>query len=399
MLLIGGYEPIPAEQQYQRFKRELQRFERTWNVRSTISEMSGSADGLVASWRIETRGPNWRVETDYSLLRWDDMVAADFARPDWRRLQWGLSALVDFVVSGTALRYFRTNWRYGVFFAYPFFLLAGFVLLALFAGYEWIRFELAWPALLAPLAGVGVLAALIRWPGRLMYLAYILDDWIFAGELIHRNRPALEARLDRFAKELAARMRETGYDELLFAAHSLGGAMQPEIVSRALRLDPGSAARSLKLLSVGSSLLKIGLHPAARWLREAVARVCANPAIFWIEYQARADIINFFRVDPIAAMDLPQTGKPVVQHARIRAMLKPEYYRTIQTDFFRLHRQLGMANDRRYFYDFFMICCGPVPIERRVRFPDRAVEAFGPDGSYSDLELRAEPVGAAAGGP
>ncbi len=237
--------------------------------------------------------------------------------------------------------------------------------------------------MLAPLAAVAVFVALLHWPGRPMYLAYIMDDWIFAHQLVHRNRPGLNERLDRFAAELAARMRDARYDEVVFAAHSLGGAMQPEIVDRAFRRDPDIArARGLNLLSVGSSLLKIGLHPAARWLREAVARVSGHAAIVWVEYQARADIINFFNVDPIAAMGLPRTGKPIVQNARIRNMLDKATYRRFQLDFFRLHRQLGMANDRRYFYDFFMICCGPVAIEARAKFPDAMVGLFGDDGSY-----------------
>lgn len=383
LLLLGGYEPIPPERQHYRFKRELQRFEKTWSVKTEASDMRLSDDGCVASWRVAASGPNWRVETDYFLLRWDDMVAADFKRSNWRRFSRGIAALIDFIVSGAALRYFRLNWRYGVFFVYPLMLLCGFAAISILAGYWWSWLALPMAPALAPLVAAGLFVVLFHWPGRPMYLAYILDDWIFARELVYRDRPGLDQRLDRFAAELETHMREAHYDEVVFAAHSLGGAMQPEIVDRAFRHDPEiGRARCLNLLSVGSSLLKIGLHPAAAWLREAVTRVSSRAAIVWVEYQARADIINFFRVDPIAAMGLPHTGKPIVQNARIRNMLEKSTYRRFQLDFFRLHRQLGMANDRRYFYDFFMICCGPVTIEARANFPDAMVGLFGDDGSY-----------------
>jgi hypothetical protein len=398
VLVLGGYEPVPAERQHYRFKRELQRFERTWNVTSIAADMTLSPDGVVASWPVETRGPNWQVATDYVLLRWDDMVAADFGRPGWARVPLGIAALADFIVSGTAYRYFATSWRYGIFFIYPIVLLAAFAALSIFAAYVWTRFELPFASVLAPVVAIVVFAGLIRWPGRPMHLAYIFDNWISSTALTRWNRAGLDARVDRFASELVARMKNENYDEVVFAGQSLGAAIQPEVVDRALRLDPDlGRMRPLNLLSTGSSLLKVGLHPAAQWLRAAVERISRQAAIFWVEYQARADIINFFRVDPIAAMGLPPTGKPIVQNARIREMLEKETYRRFELDFLRMHRQLGMGNERRYFYDFFMICCGPVPLEARARFPERMVAAFAADGRYLDAAAAEESAAAARG--
>ena len=111
MLFVGGYEPASPERQHVRFARELARFAKTWNVEASAGAMALSADGAVASWRVETKAPNWRVETDYVLLRWDDLVAADFARSNWIRLPLGIVALSDFILSGTLFRYFATNWR------------------------------------------------------------------------------------------------------------------------------------------------------------------------------------------------------------------------------------------------------------------------------------------------
>ena len=44
-------------------------------------------------------------------------------------------------------------------------------------------------------------------------------------------------------------------------------------------------------------------------------------------------------------------------------MLERETYRRIKKNFFRVHYQFISANSRRYFYDFFMICCGTRPID------------------------------------
>ena len=95
--------------------RELARFERTWNVTASVSDMSLSDDDAIALWRVETRGPNWSVETEYRSLLWGDVVEADFGRSDWVRMPRGIAAFADFILSGTAWRYFAVNWRYGLF--------------------------------------------------------------------------------------------------------------------------------------------------------------------------------------------------------------------------------------------------------------------------------------------
>ena len=49
---IGGYDPIVPERQFERFRRSLSSFERTWNV---SSQTSAIAD-IVGSERLLGRG-------------------------------------------------------------------------------------------------------------------------------------------------------------------------------------------------------------------------------------------------------------------------------------------------------------------------------------------------------
>ena len=95
------------------------------------------------------------------------------------------------------------------------------------------------------------------------------------------------------------------------------------MIDRALRLLPdfGRNGETLNVVSTGSSLLKIALHPAGGPLREAIARVSAHPAIFWIEYQALADFISFYKVDPVAALKLPDDRQAGLRKLQIRHML------------------------------------------------------------------------------
>jgi hypothetical protein len=387
IFFLGGYEPIPPERQRERYVRELSRSERVWAVKTEVGPLELDPEHRVGTWRITARGPNWTTGAAYNSLLWHDIVLADFARPGWYRVLRALVAFGDFIVTGTALRYFRVNWRYGLFFAYPVLLLLAFAALSIYAASFLPGLGAPLPYLLVPLAALAAFAVLMVWPGRFLLLDYMMDDWIFGHELVHRSRADFDRRLEGFAQLLAQTLRRGGDDEVVFAAHSLGCALKIAVVDRALQLAPefGRNGERLSLVSTGSSLLKIAFHPKAGWLRDAVARVSANPAIFWIEYQSMADPISFYKVDPLAALKLPATGRPIIRRVHIRDMLEASTYRRFKANFFRLHRQLVMGNEKRYFYDYYMICCGPMRLETRVLKPDAAVASFGPDGSLVDV--------------
>jgi len=390
-LCIGGYEPIDAEWWYRRFERELKRFEATWNAQATMSPPVISEDSALAGWKIDTKGENWRTETEYRLLRWDDFVTADFARSDLDRVPKGIAALLDFVFSGAAIRYFIVSVRYGFFFLYPFVIFAGIVAAAIFAPKLLALLGLPIPGLVAFVLSIAVFVGLMYVLGRVLLLNYMFDDWIFAAQFVHRSRPGLDERLDRFAREIVTCAKDTSCDEVIVSAHSLGGALIMDVLDRALKLDPqlGQHGPKLWLMATGSSLLKVALHPKAKWLREAVARVADAKGIDWIEYQAIVDVISFYKVNPVVAMGLSERRNPIVQKVKIRDMLAPETYKRFWGNFFRLHRQWSMGNERRYFYDYYQVICGPAPLARRVA-NNKLADCFASDGSY-DAEAAARP--------
>jgi len=381
---MTGYEPVGPEHQHRRFIREMARFQKAWNVRGEVSPPRLSADGAVASWTVQTWGPNWRVATDFHWFRWDDFVAADMAMSDWWRFPLGIAALMEFVLTATVVRYFVVAWRYGAFFLYPFVFIAGMMWLSIsITRFIVIHGGLPFHMVLAPLLWLAIFCAL-RWTfGRLVHIGYALDDWYFARDLIHRVRPQVHDRLERLAQELVRLVHETDADEIVVDGHSLGAPLSLIVVDRALQIDPqlGTKGKRLNIVSSGSSLLKVALHPAAGWLREVVRRVANSLAVYWVEYQALVDIINVYDVDPVVALGMPATGKPIVKIIRIRMMVEEHTYRRFHLNFLRIHRQAVMGNERRYFYDYYMLCCGPLALADRVENPDRAVSIFAADGA------------------
>jgi hypothetical protein len=381
-----GYQPLTPVRIHGRFEKELDRFCRTWNVSATQSAPQ-AADPGATSWRIESRGPNWQVETQVTHLDWPEAVFADFAQRPWRAIYRGLAAIFEFLFSGAAAGYFHTNWRYLLFLIYPLFLLGVLAATSVAAACIAVNYGLPSPSASGSLLGIVCFVCLIHWTSGKTYLDYALRNWSFALDVINRRRPEFEAKLDQLAGAFARGVRDCTADEIVVFGHSLGVVIMMEVVARALQQDDTLARRNLtiNLVSAGSSLLKIGLHPAAQHLRAAVSKVASEPAIYWVEYQSLVDIFNFYKTDPVAAMGLPACGKPIVRIVRIRHMVTEESYRRMRWNPFRLHMQYAMGNERRYHYDFFMICCGPVPLRRRVEQMDEVVAEFASNGTYLPL--------------
>ena len=86
----------------------------------------------------------------------------------------------------------------------------------------------------------------------------------------------------------------------MLVGHSLGAMLALDVLDRALSQDGefGRHGAAVCVLTVGATIPKFALHPAARRLREVSARIAAAPSIFWAEYQARDDIISFYKFDP-----------------------------------------------------------------------------------------------------
>jgi hypothetical protein len=228
-----------------------------------------------------------------------------------------------------------------------------------------------------------------RWAGKRYYLFHLFDDWIFSRSYVRWEHPVLSPRLDRTAQDLVAAARGGLFDEVLVLGHSLGAVLAVDLLDRALARDPdlGQGPARVALLTVGSSLLKIGLHRGAARFRAALQRVALAPGLVWAEYQALSDVMNFYKSDPVTALGLRSEGRPIRRVVRLSRMLSPDRYRRIRRDFFRLHRQFVSGNDRRAAYDYVMAVCGPFSAERVARSPD------GPVSLLSEIGAVAESVG------
>ncbi len=352
VFLFAGFEPHDAEEQRSRFAYAAQKTGALWDCAFDVGALD--AGRACPEFHVAARGAGWAAETDIVVCDWSDLIAAvERQNPGWRFIS-GLWSLASFVLNGTFLRYLRTSWRYGLFFMYPLVLTAAALLP--------LAFVFAGSA--AAIAGALMSVFLLWLFAKRMHLMTMLDNWSFSRAAALENDAGIVAKIDLFTDAMRARIEEFGAQredgEILIAAHSLGAYFAVRALGSALA-EGNPAMPASGMLLAGSSLLKIALHPRAIGLRKAAAAIARSDAQ-WLDVQSLTDVLNFYRADPAAVLGLDAKRPPVLQFVRFRAMLTPQTYRRIKTNWLRVHRQFVLAGERRTNYSFHMMLAGPFPL-------------------------------------
>jgi hypothetical protein len=377
---VGGYDPMSPQSYHKRFQRELTRFHATWSINTAVSALT--QNGHEARWHVATDARDWHTSSDHIMLRWDDVIEADRTRGWLPRLALGTLSFVDFIWHGALWGYLRQAWRYAGFFLYPFLLIALLAASSYFISKNAIALFIPSVAVAGAvsLVSIAVFAALLHWPGRRLFLDHLVDDWIYAGKMLRHGDAVVSQRIEKLAAELAA-FGHAETREILIVGHSLGAVHAVELIDRIIALAPDGPP--IRFASVGSSILKIGLHRGAKRLKAGMLRMAASPRVVWVEFHALNDVMNFYKCEPMAVLGL--TGKPAITRVvRFRAMLEPGYYRRMERNFFRLHCQFVSGNDRRAAYDYFMMLLGPFPMEQLALSPDGALAWIDAEGGLTE---------------
>lgn len=385
VFFIGGYDPKTPDAFFKRLRKEIARFDTLWGYQSAVSSVDQAPDHEIGLATIETRAAHedWSTTTDFNFLALDSIVLADFARPLPVRLGKYLRAFGDFVFSGTAFQFFAKAWRFGLYFLYPFLAIVLFALL----GYAAVRLTAHWLGALGWIIGLAVFSVALMVLGKRWSTNHLMDLWSFSLNFFRGRRPDAEALMQRFAEGIVQRVRAGKYDEVILIGHSTGGMLMLDVAARCLAIDQAFSTRAPKItiLTLGSTALKAGYHPAAKRFREDVQRLTDDGKLDWVEIQCLTDAINFYKTDPVAEMKLKRAeGRrfPFVRQVRVKDMLLAETYKRVKRNLFRVHYQYVFGNTKPYWYDFFQVCCGPIFLADRVR--DHIVGDSSPEKDISE---------------
>ncbi len=350
VFLFAGFEPHDAEEQRSRFAYAAAKTGQLWDASFDIGALTPALQGCP-EFHVAAGGAGWSAQTDVVVCDWSDLLAKAGRENVVKRILLGVWALTSFALNGTLFRYVRTSWRYGLFFLYPVLLTVTALLPLLLIGVGGL-----WS-----LAGILFSAFLIWLFIKRMHLMTMLDNWRFAQAAALERSTDILAKTALFKSAMKKRIETFQADgadgEVVIAAHSLGAYFAAMALGGPLA-EKKADMPALGLLMVGSSLLKIALHPKAVRLRAAVGQI-ARSDVQWLDVQSLTDVLNFYRADPTAALGLNAKRPLVLQYVRFRAMLTPETYRRIKRNWLRVHRQFVLAAERRTNYSFHMMLAGP----------------------------------------
>jgi pimeloyl-ACP methyl ester carboxylesterase len=393
VIYVEGYDPQGAEGYYSLFERAWKRFLTIWPLKARLGKLALDSQDF-AHWDVEASGPNWQVATRYDFLRQEHIIRANMAQPLWQQIPRALGWGLDYLVSGAIFRVLRASWAFGLVLIHFQLLLTWWLALSIGSGVLAalaVTRLLDWPAVVGFLVGLvvalGAFCALKPLANR-WFAIQINSHWPYLCAFARGEPTCFDAPIEACAERIVAAARANEVDEIVVIGHSGGGALAPAVMARALELDPdlGRRGPSVVLLTLGSIAPGAALHPKAVKLRAVFAGLAVEPSIRWIDAQSRKDVLNFWDFDPIAEIGIrigAERCNPLVWQVRFRDVLTEELYRRIRFNFFRLHYQFIMANDRRepakMGYDYFMLVCGPLAVATWAADPARALAAFAAD--------------------
>lgn len=370
VFFVGGYGPMPPAEFFSRLSRKLSLFSKIWDVQAELSEPVDDDQCHVTRAHVTAKSKGSKVETDFTLLVHDDLVQAGFREPFVWRLAKYLVAFADYLLTGTFFRLFAANWRFALYFLYPFAALIFFVALGYLAGRLYLAAGVPGGPIAAWCVGILVMLAVGYWIGNRYFVFHLMDLWSFSDQYLHNRRKDMDEHMENWSRIICDAIRKNAHDEILLVGHSTGGALVLDIAARvAERCEKERiSASGFTIMTIGSTLLKIGLHPAATQFRQKVQALSRHSDVRWFEYQSLTDIINFYKCDPFAMMGLKHDRDdefPAIRQIRVRDMLEKSLYKRLKRNFLRVHYQFINANSNRYFYDFCMICFGGISLRQR----------------------------------
>lgn len=394
--------PAEATSRVEVGRRTLVKGTLCWDVTSTPKESTTYAHTNQASnARTEastthTEAPNAHTESstthteasvthiEFNFLSWDDLVRQHW--PTGRLKHWlvYLKQTPAYLLSG----FFKKPWSLdsstkklllpaaGLLF-FPNILIL-LTLLAIVLS-TWLSVSLmlrtGQPAWLAGLVSLPIAWGLWRWAHwyeASRDLGWTMRSYAFTAKQSKGEVPELEARLNDFAQQLIARVRQNRDDEILVIGHSSGALMAVAVMARAVALCPeltGFKAK-LGLLTLGQCLPMLGYLPGAKTFRAELRTLAHAKGLLWVDISAPSDRCCVAMLDPYAVCGIElaphgQRSQFLAVNPLFHEVFAQQSYSALKKNAVQLHFQYLKAPPSVGAYDYFEISAGGVSLTDR----------------------------------
>ncbi|MEG8017976.1 hypothetical protein [Sphingomonas sp. LR55] len=337
---VGGFDPRGVRFYYNLAKEQLGRYADKTGEAVTMSSRR-KASAIRSDWTI--RNDTADATTDYSFLRWEDIVQQAWIRNPVQlalraaRVYAGYLRLFDFAT----VRKLATGPL--VTMLYP--PILG-ILLPLLLALPVFLIALLWlPWWLA--LGLGLV---IGGAGAIPLLDAIRAPWllrfaVFNGEFGDgEGSPALQARLDAFADEIAKDLHGD-HDEVLLVSHSNGSILAMLLMARLLERYDGILPANFVLVTYGHCI------PLVACRRDAVRfharlRYLSHQDFRWIDIGSPPDGAAFFGANPLLLVGPSPRPQIELLSPRFHRFYEPETYHKGWRNKYEIHFDYLRVGDR-----------------------------------------------------
>lgn len=357
---VGGFDPRGVRFYHALADEQVGRYAARSEEAATVSTRRAVSD-IRVDWTIANRSRG--VETEYSFLRWDDLV-----RDAWIRNPFALAARA-FRAYRDNLRHldFRTGRTLGkgqliTLFYPPVFT----ILLPLLAALPialiaaiWLPW---WAALLIGLvAGIAIARPfLVR-----MHAPWLLRFFVFNSELGGGEAdPRIEQRLDAFAEEIVASFAQD-WDEILLLTHSNGSILSVPLMVRLLGRMGGRLPDRFAFVTMGHCIPLVACRRDATRFQDQLRTLAAHD-FRWIDIGSPPDGAAYSGINPMQLVTPDPRPAMELLSPRFHLFYDPETYHKGYANKYEIHFDYLRTGDRLSEIDWPSLVARDRPIARAI---------------------------------
>jgi hypothetical protein len=366
---ISGFDPR-GPNYYHRLYAEQAKAQATLNGLTISVSDRRNRGRLVSRWSVRAEAGGLVTETDYRLLRWDDIVRRRWKQDEvtlLREIWRSAAAFTRAGVGGLMLRRGPAAFMAGAtpLVVSTLYLAAALGLVAALgaAGYG-LAARLGFPGWIGALPPLLLLTQLMRvwrWIDTPLAIGWLNRCFTYMHDNAADASQA-EARCDAFAALIAESAASPDIDEILLIGHSQGTLHALRTAARVLALAPGigRGGATFSLLTLGQPFAVYTPLGDDRNFRRDLAAVAASDRLVWLDETSPGDPVSSCGLDPLNGMgDVPGRLWPVRKSPRFHLLLGRERFRRIKLRPLDFHFQYVMAGEIAGAYDYFLLTAGP----------------------------------------
>ena len=374
VLFLYGFEMRGVKVPYRNFAADFEKHKQLTGAKGTVSALEPPPfdKPWLKGWRANLTEPGAEpVETVFDFLEWQDLIPRRHRFRFLRLSLLGITTLFAMLRRGIQFKMLRYSKSHGILAIFPFLALA--LYLWIMATLVWAGFSLArayGPAAMAigTAIGIGLAAGFYLLTLRIDRRLHVwpqITFWNFHYRHGGRGNPAVEARFASFADHALERLHDHSFDEIIVVSVSSAGYYTIEMLGRMLERDPDLAGRRVALLTFGVQPSITSWFGPRKNFVQALTSVLKSPAIEWLAYSMRGDIMTVAEYDPFrdVGLDRKEFDQQKIIHHRIhlKRMLTPSSMQAVRRDFLWLHLHYLRTSETGDEHDFFAIACTSLP--------------------------------------